>query len=172
MRRAVGLDGRVEVELYSETSAGPTNGEPGRLSAGAEFVIDGRTLTVERAATSRKGLFSVHFKGVADRDSADELRGVELELPESALPPLPDGVYYHYQLIGCSVVDLAGHRIGTLSGIMETGSNDVYLVADDDGRETLVPATKDTVKEVDTVGRVVTVDLPGRAERAELATPE
>jgi 16S rRNA processing protein RimM len=85
---------------------------------------------------------------------------LELEVLESDLPQLPEGEYYHYQLIGCTVFDLSGHEIGTLSGIMETGANDVYIVSNDAGRETMVPATKDAVKEVDTVERRVTVDLP------------
>lgn len=152
VRRAVGLDGRVEVELFS--------GDLSRLATGAVFIVDSRELTVEKASPSRKGLISVRFEGVKDRDSADMLRGAELEMPESALPPAPEGVFYHYQIIGSSVVDLEGRQIGSVSGIMETGANDVYVVSKPDGGDILVPATRNAVKEVDTVSKVITVDLP------------
>ena len=124
------------------------------------MIADGRTLIVAKLSPSRKNFTAIHFEGVTDRNSAEALRGFELEMPESELPPLPDGEYYHYQLIGCSVVDLTGRQIGLLSGIMETGSNDVYVVTPSDGREILIPATKDIVKEVDIVEKVVTVDPP------------
>ncbi len=160
VRRAVGLDGRLEVELYS--------GDISRLGAGTVVIAGNRSVEVEKATPSRKGLFSVHFKDVSDRNAADLLRGVELEVPESSVPQPPEGVYYHYQLVGSRVIDAAGRSIGTLSGIMETGANDVYVVSTQDGRDILVPATQNTVKEVDTVKRVITVDLP----EAEADQPE
>lgn len=163
VRRAVGLDGRVEVELYSRvpgTAAQSSGDGVTVLKPGAEFSLRGRKLAVDRTGNGRKGLIGVYFRDVTDRNSSEALRGVELELPESALPPLPEGAYYHYQLIGCAVVDLSGGTIGTLSGIMETGANDVYVVTGEDGKDLLIPATKDTVKEIDTVKRLMTVDPP------------
>ncbi len=153
VRRAVGLDGKVEVELYS--------GDNSRLTRGLSLTAGDRQIVVARAAPGRKGLLSVYFEGVTDRDASDLLRGLELEMPESALPKPPDGVFYHYQLIGADVKDLAGRHIGTVSGIIETGSNDVYVVASERGNEILIPATRDAVKEVDTVNGVIVADLPG-----------
>ncbi len=152
VRRAVGLDGRVEVEIYS--------GDISRLARGTEVLAGERQLTVKTAAPGRKQLVNVWFEGVEDRDSADLLRGIELEMPESTIPPAPEGVYYHYQVIGSAVVDLEGGEIGSVSGIMETGANDVYVVSMPGGGDILIPATRDTVKDVDTVGKVITVDLP------------
>ncbi len=55
---------------------------------------------------------------------------------------------------------MEGRRIGSVSGIMETGANDVYVVSNPEGRDILVPATRNTIKEVDIVNKVITVDLP------------
>ena len=170
VRRAVGLDGRVEVELYANAIDQATNRDNTRLSTGTAFAVGSRTVTVERTRNGRKGLVGVNFVGVNDRNAAEALRGVELEVPESALPPLPEGAYYHYQLIGCAVADLSGRHIGTLSGIMETGSNDVHVLTSKDGRELLIPATKDTVKEIDIAKRLVTIDPP--AEEVGPVAPE
>lgn len=152
VRRAVGLDGRVEVELFS--------GDLSRLASGSVLIAGQRSLVVEKATPSRKGLISVRFEGVEDRNEADLLRGVELEIPESTLPPSPEGSYYHYQLVGSSVVDLEGRQIGSVSGIMETGANDVYVVSRPEGGDILIPATRNAVKDVDIVKKVITVDLP------------
>lgn len=163
VRRAVGLDGRVEVELYSrvadQESDQAAEGGVTRLTTGAEFTVGGRIITVDRVGNGRKGLVAVYFKGMHDRDSAESLRGAELEVPESELPVLPEGAYYHYQLIGCIVAELSGRQVGTLTGIMETGANDVYVVTAEDGRDLLVPATKETIVKIDIVERLVTVDL-------------
>ncbi len=152
VRRAVGLDGRVEVELYS--------GDISRLTPGAILTASNRNLTVVKATSGRKGLVNVYFEGVKDRDGAELLRGATLEIPESQLPEATEGTYYHYQIIGSSVVDLDGSQIGSVSGIMETGANDVYVVSKPGGGEILIPATRNTVKEVDIVSKVITVNLP------------
>lgn len=151
IRRAVGLDGSVEVELYS--------GDLSRMTKGATFVAGERDLIVEKASPGRKGSLRVRFKGIEDRNAADLIRGIELEIPESAIPPAPDGTYYHYQIIDSSVVDSEGRQIGSVSGIMETGSNDVYVVSKPGGKDILIPATRNSVLQVDIVSRVITVDL-------------
>lgn len=158
VRRAVGLDGRVEIELYS--------GDIARLSPGTEIMADQRPLVVERSAPSRKGLFAVRFEGVEDRDAADTLRGSTLQMAASALPPAADGSYYHFQLMGSVVEDVQGRQVGVLSGIMETGANDVYVVSTPEGKEILVPATRNVVKDVDTVTMKIVVDLPGADQGA------
>jgi 16S rRNA processing protein RimM len=88
------------------------------------------------------------------------LRGLELEAPESALPAAADGAYYHFQIIGCRVRDIEGHEIGTVSGIMETGANDVYVIARPGGGEALVPAVSAVIRAIDTAERIITIDPP------------
>ncbi|HWQ46061.1 MAG TPA: ribosome maturation factor RimM, partial [Longilinea sp.] len=76
------------------------------------------------------------------------------------LPKLPDGEYYHHQLIGLKVQDEAGVLIGVLADIIETGANDVYVVQNDAGKEVLLPALKNIVISVDLQQGVMVVHPP------------
>jgi 16S rRNA processing protein RimM len=64
-------------------------------------------------------------------------------------PQLPDGEYYHHQLIGLQVVSDEGDILGILTGIIETGANDVYIVRSENDREVLLPAIESVILEID-----------------------
>jgi len=77
-------------------------------------------------------------------------------------PPLPDGEYYHHQIIGLKVVDEQGQILGTLTQILETGANDVYVVLPPQGAEILLPAIEDVILRVDLdLGQIVVRLMPG-----------
>jgi len=77
-------------------------------------------------------------------------------------PPLPEGEYYHHQMIGLQVLDEQGQVLGTLSQILETGANDVYVVLPPQGPEILLPAIEDVILEIDPGQRQILVRLlPG-----------
>ncbi|MCI0903504.1 MAG: 16S rRNA processing protein RimM, partial [Chloroflexi bacterium] len=67
--------------------------------------------------------------------------------------------YFHYQLIGLKVRTVAGEELGELAEILETGSNDVYVVRGVAG-EILVPALSPVVREIDIDAGLMVVDLP------------
>ncbi|VEH68412.1 ribosome maturation factor RimM [Rodentibacter pneumotropicus] len=70
----------------------------------------------------------VKLKGTDDRDAAQVLANVEIGVDLSVFPELEEGDYYWHDLIGCSVVNLQGYTMGTVTEMMETGSNDVLVV--------------------------------------------
>ena len=152
VRRSVGLDGSVEVEVYSGDSA--------RLAPGQQVFSGDRVLTVAVSRPGRRGSVVARFEGVEDRDAADNLHGAELEVPESALPEAAEGSYYHFQIIGCRVVTIAGDDLGVVTGVMETGANDVYVVERPGRGELLVPAVRSVVRAIDTAARIITIDPP------------
>jgi 16S rRNA processing protein RimM len=85
---------------------------------------------------------------VTDRDEAMKLRGSEIAVQRSDLPPPAPGEYYWTDLIGLDVLDLEGASLGRVKELMETGANDVLVVQGD--RERLIPFVKGPiVKEVD-----------------------
>ncbi len=92
-------------------------------------------------------------------EDARRLVGAKLCVPESRLPSLNSDEFYWYQLIGLEVVSPDGKKLGTLEEIIETGSNDVYVVRRG-GEEILVPATQEVVRKIDLQRRLMTVDLP------------
>lgn len=89
------------------------------------------------------------FSELAGVDAAQKIVGKEVFLPEEELPPTSEGEYYHFQLIGLRVETAGdGRVVGVLRAVIETGSNDVYVVEHDD-REVLIPAIAEVILEVD-----------------------
>jgi 16S rRNA processing protein RimM len=102
----------------------------------------------------------VTLRGHPDRTSVERFRHAILQVRESDLPPLPEGEYYRFQLVGLRVVDTEGRDLGVLEEVLETGANDVYRVRAPDGSDVLLPATADVVIRVDLEAGVMTVDPP------------
>ena len=106
-----------------------------------------------------RGMALVKFRGVDTREDGESLAGVELEVPIEDVPPLPDGSYYHFQILDMEVWTASGELLGTVEDILNTGSNDVYVVRRC-AEEVLVPAIESVVLRVDVDGGRITVDLP------------
>jgi 16S rRNA processing protein RimM len=87
------------------------------------------------------------------------LVGRELWADRGALPELPSDEFYWSDLLGIDVETEEGEALGKLVDIIETGSNDVYVVQKD-GREILIPALEDVVLAVDLAANRMTVSLP------------
>ncbi len=101
----------------------------------------------------------LRFQGLDSEDSVKELVGEELTVPETAVPSLPEGEYFHYQIMGLQVLTEEGENLGSVSEILETGSNDVYVASGDSG-ELLIPALADVILEIRLSDGVMVVSLP------------
>ena len=88
------------------------------------------------------------FEGVDSRKDAALMRNAVLQIQENCLPALHENEYYHWQIIGLRVITAEGNEVGKVVEIMETRSNDVYVVWGS-GREFLIPAIKDAVSSID-----------------------
>jgi 16S rRNA processing protein RimM len=152
--KAHGLRGEVVVLVFSDN--------PERFVAGSSvFLEDGRELMI-RDARPNGGRLLLSFEGVVERVAAEQLRGSMLVVPQSALPPLPDGEFWPHQLIGCEVVTEGGRSLGKLTDVIANPANDLWSAVDDAGTETLIPAISEFVVEVDIDARRVSVrDIPG-----------
>ncbi len=85
--------------------------------------------------------------------------GRYLTIPPSESPQLPDGEYFHFQLLGLRVETTEGELLGKITEILETGSNDVYVVKGETG-EVLVPALTGVITDVRVDEGVMLVSLP------------
>jgi len=104
------------------------------------------------------GVLLLTIEGVADRDAAEKLNGLEVSIKKTALPKLPDGEYYQFEFVGMEVLTEEGRPLGRITGIISTGSNDVFEVEGADG-EVLIPATSETMIEVDIAKKRLVVRL-------------
>lgn len=105
----------------------------------------------------------VKLKNVDDRNAAQTLTNIEIGVNASNFPKLSAGYYWH-DLIGCQVINMQGYRLGEVSDMMETGSNDVFVVKAHlndafDKQERLIPYLEQTVvKRVDLSTKTIEVD--------------
>ena len=150
---AFGVRGEIKLESFTEPARAILRYQPWTLrdARGQE-----RTLAGATGRETAKGLVAV-FPEVADRDAAEALRGSEVWVPRSALPPPRPGEYYWVDLEGLRVVNVEGADFGTVSHLFSTGANDVLVAVGD--RERMIPFVEpDYVRSVDFDAGVVTVD--------------
>ena len=146
-----GLNGEIQVEVLSDS--------PERFSSGGVLYVRGQPHTIHHSSTMPRGRVAVRLEGIDSREQAEALRHDYLMVPEDSVPSLPEGEFYHYQIIGISVYTGEREHLGQISEIIETGSNDVYVVTLC-GEELLIPALDEVIREVDVKAGTMTVDLP------------
>lgn len=157
-----GLNGELRVELHTDF--------PERFAAGVTVWMG--TELVDYAVTGareHKGMILLTVEGVDDRSTAESLRGEWLFIPEDAAMELPEGDYWVHDIIGLSVVDEEGQVLGRVTDVLQTGANDVYIVAPTEGvnrgRELLIPAIADVIQTVDVAAGLLTIRVvPGLLE--------
>ncbi|HIC69142.1 MAG TPA: 16S rRNA processing protein RimM, partial [Candidatus Latescibacteria bacterium] len=146
-----GLKGELHVEPLTDVAT--------RFSPGSTLYLDGQPTRVERSRSVKNGLV-VKLDAANDRTAAESLRQKHLTIPASEVAPLPESAYYHFQIIDMGVWTDEGQFLGDVKEIIPTGSNDVYVVRDEERRETLVPALVDVVLNVDVERNRMTVRMP------------
>jgi 16S rRNA processing protein RimM len=102
----------------------------------------------------------VKFDGMETPEAVGRLRNAYIFIKAEDLPELPEGEYYHHQLLGLTALDEAGAVLGTLSDILETGANDVYTIKTSDGKEMLIPATEEVILSVDLERKEIRIRPP------------
>lgn len=156
---AHGIKGEVLIRAYTETADGLT--AYGALSTG-----DGREIAIVAARQSNKGVIA-RVAGIADRNAAEALRGVDLFVERRKMPEPDDGAYYHTDLIGLRAVDRTGGEIGRVTAVENYGAGDILVVAVDAGGEMMVPFRDAFVPVVDVRGGRVVIVPPEMIEESE-----
>ena len=151
IRSAWGLRGDVGVEVLSDV--------PERFAVGSVLWLKGKPTRVEYARKSKRGI-TVKLDAANNRTQAEALRGEDLTVLLDQVERLPDGTYYHFQILGVRVLTDDGEQLGSVSEIIVTGSNDVYVVHQEGRRDILIPALPDVVLDVNLGTATMLVDLP------------
>jgi 16S rRNA processing protein RimM len=132
------------------------------LARGAEIELrkgNRRERVTVNDARPYKANWLVSFAEAMSREEAASWAGAALFVDAGTLPPLEDGVYYEFEMIGLDVVTVDGEALGRVEEIVETGANDVIVVRGPKG-EVLLPSLEAVVRKVDLEMGCITVDPP------------
>ena len=109
-----------------------------------------------------KNMVLIKFEGIENPEQADLLRNSYLIVDRETEEPLEAGRYYIVDMIGLDVFTDDNEYLGKLGDIYNTGSNDIYVVKNELGKQVLLPAIEDVIKNIDMDNKKVIVHLiPG-----------
>ena len=109
-----------------------------------------------------KDMVLIKFKGIDKVEQAEMLRNSYLTVSRDSVEKLEEGRYYIVDLLGLEVYTDEQILLGTLEDIFNTGSNDIYVVKDKQGKQILLPAIQDVVKQIDIENKKIIIHLlPG-----------
>ena len=106
-----------------------------------------------------KQMVLMKLKGINTPEEADLLRGSYLIINREDEEPLEEGTYYIVDLLGLEVYTDEDVLLGKLEDIYNTGSNDIYVVKDELGKQVLLPAISDVIKNIDIKNKKITVHI-------------
>lgn len=154
-----GIRGVLKVFSYAESVS---RYQPG-LSLHVKRAGGGENIFKIKWAKPHSKFILLSLEDISNRNEAEGLVGSELFIGRDTLEEPEEGSYYWADIIGLSVFGEDGEYIGRITSIIETGSNDVYVVtgpAEQEEKETLIPALEWVVKAIDLDKKIMTVDLP------------
>ena len=149
--RAHGIKGQVIVN--PETDFLEERFKPGVTLFTARGPI---TLTTARFQNGRP---VIGIEGVATMNDAEKLAGLELRVPVEELATLPEGTFYHHDLVGCQVVTGSGATVGTVEGVEGTATGSRLVVAGAKG-EILIPLANEICRAIDVAGKRIVIEPP------------
>ena len=157
--KAHGVTGEVAVEIRTDdpehrfAPGVALRGRPARGGAEREYVIE--------SVRAHGGRLLMRLRGIADRDSADRLRGTVFLIDAAALPPIDDpDEFYDHQLEGLAVSTVDGRQVGTVTEVLHTAAGELLAVRSPEGAEVLVPFVSAIVVSVSLADHAVVIDPP------------
>jgi 16S rRNA processing protein RimM len=154
---AHGVRGAVKLWTFTE--------DPLAVKAYGPLVTkDGARQFEVTSAREAKGHLVATLKGIATREEAERLNGIELYVAREKLPETDVDEYYHADLIGLAAVNAAGDPLGRVIAIHNFGAGDIIEIAPPSGSTMLLPFTNAVVPTVDVAGGRVVIEMPKEIE--------
>jgi len=156
-----GLKGEVKIITYT--------GEPEDIAAyGALTGANGERLRISAISSVKGGTVIATLHGISDRDEAEKLRGTDLYVSRTALPPPEDDdEYYHSDLIGLKAVSPDGETIGKIIAVHNFGAGDLLEIRFEGERQAqLIPFENTHVPRIDLNARQAVVLRPVYEEQS------
>lgn len=142
LRRPHGVRGDMLMDVVTDF--------PERLRSGVSVYVgeDHQPIRIRSVRQAGQAVL-IAFEPYRDPESVGVLRNQFIYVRADDRPPLPEGEYYHHQLVGLRVITDGGAVLGQLTSIIETGANDVYVVTLESGQEVLLPAISSVILDID-----------------------
>ncbi len=150
-----GLYGEIRMEVMTDF--------PERLQPGVTVYIGAthKPLQIHSRRWHRDSLL-LAFDSIENPETIRKFSNEWIFVSSENRPALTEGEYYHHQLLGLQVKSDEGFELGKMTGILETGANDVFMVLTPSGRELLLPAIESVVLEISLErGEILVHLLPG-----------
>ncbi len=148
-----GVKGWVKIKTFTETLDALLDYPAWQIGKGEQW----RNLEIEDAALHGDAIIAKPA-GCDDRDAALALRGQEIAVNREDMPDTEEDTYYWEDLIGLTVTNQDGIRLGKVSKLLETGAHDVLVVTTDNHKEMLIPFVGVYVLKVDVAQGNIEVD--------------
>lgn len=133
-------------------------------TCGPLLTKDGTRSFEVATAREAKGHLVATLKGIATREEAERLNGIELYIAREKLPATDENEYYHADLIGLAAVNAAHEPLGRVLAIHNFGAGDIIEIAPPQGATLLLPFTNAVVPTVDLANGRVVIELPQEIE--------
>jgi 16S rRNA processing protein RimM len=141
LRSAHGIQGEITLDPWTDF--------PERIKPGNHvFLGEEHTEVIVTGVRGKNQLLILQLKGYDQRETVNELRNQVVYTQLGDLPTLPEGQYYHHELIGLHVMDENDQEIGTIQEIIETGAKDVLVIRNHE-KELLVPMINEVILSID-----------------------
>ena len=147
---------RGEVKVF------PTTDDPARFKKLKDVILDNgkakKDLEIENVKFF-KNMVILKFKGLDNINDVERFRQAKLLVTRENAVELEEDEYFIADLIGINVTSDEGEELGTIKDVLQTGANDVYVIAKENTPDLLVPAIHDCVLAVDIEAQTMTVHL-------------
>ena len=151
--------------IRGEVKVFPMTDDVKRFKKGISLLLQAKKETLELEVESVKFFKQyviLKFKGYDSINDIEQFVKKELYVTRENAVKLKKDEYFIADLIGLAVFDEDGHPIGEVTDVMQTGANDVYVVALPGGNEVLLPAIRECILQVDMENRRMQIHkMPG-----------
>ena len=149
-----GLKGEIKIKPFTDDITKFNDFKTIYVSVKKEL----KEFKIEKVRFSKNMVF-LKLEGIDTIEEAENYRNLYIKRKRDKDEELEKDTYYIVDLIGCRVYTDDQKELGEVIDVFSTGSNDVYVVKDDLGKQVLLPAIKEVIKNVDIEKKLITVHL-------------
>lgn len=149
-----GLKGVIKVKPFTDDITKFNNFRTIYISIKKEL----KEFKIEQVRFSKNMVF-LKLEGIETVEEAENYRNLYLKVKRDKDEKLEEGSYYVVDILGCKVYTDEQKELGKVDDVFSTGSNDVYVVKTEDGKQILLPAIKEVIKNIDIENKAITVHL-------------